>query len=868
MFLHPTNYRQFMNSIIYRSAVLKLLIVTIGTILFPAEPAHGCFSSRIASIHFTDLKPDFGTPIRKTSTGWWDTGLWTHGRFSEQTTEVDKLSGRRYIAAESARTETTYEQSESMDSAKLLNTKLVTSLYDSAFKKETSGQWTAAEALFKRIEKIQSKRDGELQDHFQFLYAIRKHGKLTADESAAIKDYLTAIRHGFYPTGGKSKLQLQSLLGSTKAKFLRDRISYKLATIDAVNNSHPEAIAGFSKLINQYPHSPIKEQALIMLARTTLLPSSPSTANVLIGQSALNKLRTEYPHSRFSRSDFGLRARIHYLRHQYNNAIWCYYKLGDLASVGIICDELKGAEARRQEVRLMEEYLLQLARRKMPNDELDVIGVRQIRGLRSRFDMASVKTFSTDLSTRHELLAEYIYYRLYYTNMADRDLASLATMANHAVAANTSFKLRPEVCTRLAEIEYQLHHYSVAISWANRAIHANSIDRAYFLRAASLQKQGQLSGAYRDLKTVLKLSAVPELILSARQLLAINCEKQGKYGEALDQFFALGYSVDAAYVADILMSTEELKSYLKIEKSRRPLTSIAYDKTGLTGTRTGSYSRVNMLQYTIGVQYLRSGDFRGARKWLTLIPSKVRYEFDRGRREFESDASPNALDAANNLIKLQTACKSMRGYEHRAKAAYAFASYYHTHGRLLLYNPMLWQGNRVVSFEFYWNPDVETKYGSVVRHKYLATDDVFIRSKELCLEVAKKFPSSSVAPQALYRAACATSRIGVLAVPRTDDDGKKSNQTEFQVPSASALMRRVVAEYPHSSLVAAARKYAIVFAKLTNPRTLPHFAKLNSVSGPRRNLQIANTSALEQTVLEAEVELPPTPKPLLALAAH
>jgi hypothetical protein len=436
---------------------------------------------------------------------------------------------------------------------------------------------------------------------------------------------------------------------------------------------------------------------------------------------------------------------------------------------------------------------------------------------------------------------------MYYTNSRVQDLASLAELARALISSSPGSKIDPAVEVRLAEVEYQQRHYPQCIEWAARALKVNrGYGRALFMRGSAEAKMHRLALAQRDLQAVLEASRDHVLRQSARELLALTCEQSGDLGIALEQYFQLGFDLDVAYLLDVRMSSKQIETYMAHCAAEKVSKVVEY-KNQPGKPVTAVYTRKQLLAYTLGIHYMRQEMWGEAARWLLTIPEPLRYLFDTGRRDFGSNPSPDSLDAVRDLWRLQTKIKQAHGYEAKAEAAYRYASYYHNHGALLLYNAMLWDGERVRMFEMNWNAMLQTNEDSIRMRNYFEGHEIYLRSRKLCLDVVKRYPHSKIAPQALYRAACASYRIGALA---TWYEGQTKNFLFTPAGEAATLMRRLVNRYPHSSLVAAAQKYAEVFAANTHPADWPNYAVTGNLRVPRPN-RVSAAPATEVTDAEA-----------------
>ena len=790
-----------------------------------------CYGERLNSVHFHSFEPDFGTPIRRTPTSWWDYGLWSrHRTYSEL--YFSRYTDRSYVASESARISYNYTEGEADPERKAK----FDALYLKANVQVQSAHWSQARQMYFAIQKKKGLWTEDLRDRVDLLTYLSSHRNITPAQISAVKLYNSAVELGLKDKWKLSDVMLSTLSRSPGIDFLKDRISYRRACNVYELNNFAEATRLFQNCADSFPHSPLRESALIMAARTCILQNSPDAKTLEQGQVAMRQLLSSYPHTRFYQSTLGLKARVHFLQKQYSDALWCYYRLGDLESVRLVYKAIPNALNGEGVVRLMEAYLSRIHDEVgIDADSDDIFTVKQINELRNRLSLNLIHKFSEDLKSSPSLLVSYIYYRLYYTNTRFQDLANLAEMARAALQRSPNTTLSPKVEVRLAEVEYQQRHYTSCLDWASRALISDpNYDRALFMRAAAEDKSHRYRAANADLIKVLKFSKDSAIRQSTRQLLALVCEAQGDLSGALDQYYVLGYSIDAAYLLDVRMSPKQIEAYARSCRNDQLVDELGQNESPNV-TYKSSYTRRQLLAYTLGIRYTRLQRWRDAERWLTSLPANLRNDFDSERNRYTDDACPAALEAVKDLARLRVAVARSRSYEANAAAAYRFASYYHNHSDLLLYNVMLWRGERVVNFEEFWNNRAQSDADSLAIRNYMRENDVFLRSRELCLGVVAKYPHSKVAPNALYRAACASYRVGALS------RWFQHNTVGFRFKPAgepTALMNRLVANYPTSTLVASATKYGEVFAIDSRHATWPHYASATRQRSPRMDDKI------------------------------
>jgi hypothetical protein len=260
-------------------------------------------------------------------------------------------------------------------------------------------------------------------------------------------------------------------------------------------------------------------------------------------------------------------------------------------------------------------------------------------------------------------------------------------------------------------------------------------------------------------------------------LLATAAEDAGDLAGALEQYLALGYDPDVAYFADVLMTPEQLASFVA-----------AHD----------SSPRRDELLYSLGLRYMRAGRYAEARAalsrvrtsagsyYLTGAPSYPYYDDGSPRRpklnfrhtfwnDYEegteyatrTDATDDPLAPRDtrvyadwmlrdtqtlaDLERLQGGIDRARADEEKAEAMYQLASYFYE-GELVFYNPALWRGMRAemigrLSETTYRSPDEAQAVW-----RYEQEHEGPARAVALYLEVVRLFPKTRAARDSLYTA--------------------------------------------------------------------------------------------------------------------
>lgn len=774
--------------------VAAVLTVGAGLALLAAGRSHACMGEQYASVHFHSGEPDFGMPPRQLSEGWWDADFLSG---PEQSGKHDR---GWIVRSASERSYQTFADSFEQDQNRKTARAALLLEADGAIGKR---RWRAARLAYTQLVQ-KFGWTGDLRDRISVL----QHVEQMKSPNAAFLENLKRYLHGMSAADSGDMVTAQSdfetVSKSADAGLVQEHARYQLASLAYSFEDLPHAITLYQHFVHDFPHSEWCESALIMIARCCILPQVKENLRLVEGQQALDTLLKTYPKTRFYRSALGLRARVHYLKRRYREALWCYYTLDDPESVEIVSKVLPEAQQGEQRVRLLETYLRRLADRHYE----DIPTLTAITRLRKALSPSDADRFASDLQRQPVLLAPYIYFRLYHCANTDSDLKHLASFADSATAHHHQDQLPPVVRVRLAEIDYCRKQYAPAIDWAGKALAANpTYDRALYVRAASQAKRRRYHAAIADLHALLAHSVNPPLRHGAREELAVVCEASGDLAGALDQYFALDYTDDIAYLLDIKMTPVQIEAYLRHAGDEQE--SMPEDTESGKPARSFAYTRHQMLAYTLGIRYLREEKWSQAALWLQRIPRNVRAQFDHGRHTFESKASPDALTAVKELRHLQAAIAKAHHGSERAAAQYRYASYYYTHGNLLLYNPILWNGGRNYSFSFFWNQTMDTPQSIAMVRSYMYQHEVYYRARELCLRIVRRYPKSPTAPLALYRAACASRKLANFNGWWRDETNHIHNNWD----EASHLMQEVARRYPHHALAMEAKKYAGVFAQ-------------------------------------------------------
>jgi outer membrane protein assembly factor BamD (BamD/ComL family) len=764
---------------------MRRAVLLIALLVAASQTAWASWGERYRSVHFNSSGPDFGTPPRRAAT-------YDSDRPGKDTFDDDSRSDYAELSE---------ERDDALRERRQRQRRVSRTAIAAA---EARGDWGRARRLCQQEGETLG-WTGSLRDRLEVLSAIVKLPQpLNSAWEARLRSYLHALNLSDRAPDGWNEAQatFERLHDDTAAGFLREHALYQVASLAYAWLDSPRARRLYQQLLREFPSSPKREAALIMIARCGILPKTADGRNLSAATHALDQFSADFPNSRFRRAALGLRARVAYLTGDYGKSAGLYLALDDLPSVEIVRKAMPLPAQERWYPRLLAAYLYRLQRTARYDDY--VWALHQVNETMQMMTPGAARAFVARMKAEPTLAAPYFYYRLYYTGeSADEDgdeaaikrreqarMKSLLPLAEH-IAAQRGDALPTLVKVRLAEVYYQESNFRDAVRWADMALQTTRpgqepYARALFVRAASRHKQHRLADAIADFETLLARCPNSPLRPGTREELAILKEATGDLGGALDQYFGLGYDEDIAYLLDVRMPTATVAAYVAAHPH---------------------HAQRDLLRYSLGIRYLRDGDFSAARRNLRSVP-RTRYLAFTNPKSWSGDPfdrdSLDPLTVIDELMELRKHVAQARSREARAMAAYEYASYPYKNGTLLFYNAALWKGERIWLFEEFWNKGQETAADVRAVEQHMRTHEVYAHSLQLCKQVYRDYPDTKAAPLALYRAACSASRLANMNVCW----GKEANLEE----QAEHLMRRLVRLYPKHPLASHARKYADVFA--------------------------------------------------------
>lgn len=414
-------------------------------------------------------------------------------------------------------------------------------------------------------------------------------------------------------------------------------------------------------LAQRYPTSAKAPAALIMASRALTGEGRHAypLADLRAADAAMSRLLRDYPRSRFAWSARGERGRIEFLRKRLGNAVAQYERqYREAENIGqrrralesiLLCEQVRG----RQDA-VTETYLRLLPW--VPNRQYVV---ERLLSVTSKLRAAEARRLGERLRRDPKLLTAYLEFRGDFTKPT-KDLYAFASAPG----------IEGIGLARLANNALHLRDAARARRFAGRALQKpdgdDSRPMATFVLATLDRRAGRNGAARAKYASILARWPKSYLVGGARENLAILQERRGDLAAALDQYLALGYQDDIAYMIDVRMTSRQLESYLRT-RPRGP--------------------RRSTLIYTLGMRYLREAKWDSAETTLRRLTTHQRRTLTNHPWIDHKSGLQDPLSTVRALRRLDGAFDKARGRKAKAAALYAMGDYYYRHRQLLLYSP-------------------------------------------------------------------------------------------------------------------------------------------------------------------------------------
>lgn len=717
-----------------------------------------CGGDYYDSVHFNTNQPDFGAPPRPlTITAW--------GQIDDRPVGYEPVAGWG-----------NWEEGEAAIQKELAR---LTALLKDAQSAISKGDFASAATSYRAYQKgTEGKYPYELPENAPPLAGIVDRIEVCAQAKALpavkVRKYLD-LRTAYDAGKTDPTKPAEQMVADKSMGFLRAHAQYLIGAVAFDKNRLPDAAKIFADGLATYPTSPRADSFRVMAVRCLLgtplndegwQTATPPTAQAirqarqLIHQIVLLG-KTE---NRFYFDLLGWSARANLLEGSIPSAV--------------------------------DRYLVQWGYAKSPDQKERVIA--SLRFTFKKVSPADAKKIHDSLLVSPSAVAAYLEYRLFYSDATAAELSKLAETFKKAVDYNgIGAPSDSKIWARLAEIAYTSGSYATAIKWADTALRLNGkseqggADVALYVRGSSRSKTGDKDGAMKDYQQLLANFKKSYLVNATRENVALLHEAKGEFRYALNQYKALGYSSDVAYMLDARMTIPQIEAYVK------------------------DFPKDELATYALGLRHLRVDDFVKATATLRTLSSDQRLRLGqygaKTRDQYAGfggagmDVLRDPLDTIEQLKALKEKADSSDG-EAKAEALYALASAYYTQRNLLLYNPSLWEGSRNMMFGWSWNTSIATGPDTRAVEEHHYEHECLYRARLLCLQIVKEFPKSPLAPKALYRAATASHRLSNF------NDWWRKHEKEVDLGlEAINLMKRIGTDFPTDALAASAKKYATVF---------------------------------------------------------
>lgn len=732
---------------------LRVVVTFIGVL---SGTSIACYFGIARGVHLKYNAVDFGAPPPRFSRGYSDaTQAWRPG------TEYFSWSPDG---------ELTYGREDP-------KVRKVSHLLEKAFNREMRLELTAASQIYRQLVVADP---GKKESYLQRLDLLKSVNRNTE----GLKGYLKATRLT-YPSSTRS---IPSSLGSD----LRPYAAFEKAKASSDR-------AGLLAITRQYPRSSVAELSCFSALKLSLV----GKVDLLQARQIIDEFRKLWPHSRHQFALANWETRIDYLKGRYDVASAKYRALLPRASTiserkGLLDSQILCAKATGKKSSIALAYLD--CYRLAANLDNRHYATNRLEESLEKFDAKSANEFANEIKKSPARLCTYIEYRL-DSQAPGQDVIELE---KPAIAISKRSPYRARVLARLSEAALRLKQYPLATRLAGSSLHSkgspNDHGLATYVLASLDSRNGQRKKAVRKFEKVVHSYRTSYLALAARENLALLYERERQLGKALDQYFALGYNTDVAYLIDVRMTPSDLRDYVNGHPR---------------------HEMIKKLRFSLGMRWFRSHKWTQAIRLFESLSAKERLRFmgksDEGFWMEEGSKLYDPLVTCRQLQVLDSKVK-IAGREQKANRLLEMADYYYSHRNLLLYNGALWHGMRAMAFASSWNTDVAGKSDDLALAMHHREHEAMYQSLILARQVVAGFPHTETAKRAAYRAACAAERLCHF-----NEYWRWESVRKGLGPEAVRMMK-FAAKSKDATLAKKAAKYAKVFAQdqdMMAPRFVP-----------------------------------------------
>jgi TolA-binding protein len=573
-------------------------------------------------------------------------------------------------------------------------------------------------------------------------------------------------------------------------------VAYLRAAVLYREERYEEAAEAFKQLAARQQHSEKREVALYMLGMCSLKKSRSYTGDHaaaeescpdcrdehwLAARDTFRRLLRDYPRGRFAGEARGWLGYLHLRVGETAEGLAEYYRLladetdKEGRAEAIISLKLAGgmaveADMQRLEASIADEprVALAYAYHEIYNYTLPDSGsleppeeLNPYRYYKEREDY-----YTSEYYDKFNEWEEQERKKLRDSAQA-KGLTRVAAFATRMMRRYGSAQMSGAFALRLAQINFELGDAKAAHELARRAlslgVEGDERASALWVKGVAEQRRRDFASARKTLGALVNEFPSGDLTEGARRLIAITAEDAGDLDAALEQYLALDYATDAAYFVDVLMTTEQLASFI----SRRP-----------------DIPQRDMLLYSLGVRYLRTHRFDEARAAYAQVRPETRGFIRRLNEEEGCEREwPNVVRSCSdpkepdeekpNVVRTRWVMRDLKTLdeiellegnvsramddESKAEALYQLAGYFYESSELAFYNPSAWRGIRGVSFLY--DHVLRTPNEAQLMRRYMEEHEPLVRALKLYLEAARLYPRTRAARDALYTAAVIHERL-------------------------------------------------------------------------------------------------------------
>lgn len=612
----------------------------------------------------------------------------------------------------------------------------------------------------------------------------------------AVKAYLHA-RH-LHDAGKPAAEEVAHALDQVPADSnLKDNVAYLRAAELYRQDNFDEAALAFRSVARKYAGSEKREAALFMTAVATMKTSAtyvPASGNsgydygehveVSTDQAwheafaAFQKVINEYPRGKYFNEARSWQAYLFLRRQDRASALTQYYRL--LAdpdtnarieaafSLTLVRSAATDDEMARVEKDLADEpqAALAYAYHNIYNHSIDPSSdaptYEEVKDYKGDYDFDATRARSEQLEKE---------WRADRAATSRKELTRTLEFSKRLMTNYPNLSVGGAFALRAAQASEELGDNDAAVKFAQRALQSrlNGDERreALWTLGVAQHRLRRFDDALRNLQTLLRDYPNTNLTEGARRILAMIAEDAGDIDAALEQYIALKYQIDEAYFVDYLMTPQQL--------------------AGFIGKHPHSPKK-NEFTYALGVRYLRMNRWEDARQAFAQVKtdSDDNYNYycsscncDPYQTTNCSDPKANALgtdadetgmirispqlllrdmQTVNDLEALERAADQAVGDEAKAEALYQYASYQYEASSLVFYNPFASPGYYNLG-EFAGQGKYRVPNESQVLFDAQQEHERLARALKIYLEIARRFPQTRAARDALYTAAVCHERL-------------------------------------------------------------------------------------------------------------